>query len=207
MALWNAFNRNSLKITGAITRETIKELAREKPDKPYRRPKKALGLAIISAVLVPLIIVLLYFAKGQSPETTVIDESVNKIDVLASSGPSDSALDKQKIPEKPLVINQSEPGENISEDMDVHSVHVGAFETASQANWRLKNLKSLGFPSFMYTRINKNGNTVYEVVAGKYQSYDLAEEASRSLSKKGHFNFIATAKDSINEGPQDDQIH
>ena len=35
------------------------------------------------------------------------------------------------------------------------------------------------------------------VVAGRYQSYDLAKEASRNLSKEGYSNFIARAKDSL----------
>jgi hypothetical protein len=72
---------------------------------------------------------------------------------------------------------------------------VGTFETDSQAKWRLKSLKSLGFPSFMFTSKSKNGKTVYEVIAGKYQSYDLAKEASLSLSQKGQFNIVAKAKD------------
>ena len=79
--------------------------------------------------------------------------------------------------------------------MDLHLVHVGTFESASQAKWRLKSLKSLGFPSFMYTSKSKNGKTVYEVIAGKYQSYELAKEASQSLSQKGQFNIVANSID------------
>jgi type II secretory pathway predicted ATPase ExeA len=198
MALQNAFNCNSSKITGAITREAINELTRKKPAKSYKRLKKAPGLAILSAVLVPLVIVLLYFAKVQSPETAFIDKTVNRTKLLAISGPINSEADKLKTPAKPPTISQSEPGENISENMDLHLVHVETFESASQAKWRLKSLKSLGFPSFMHPRKSKTGKTVYEVIAGKYQSYDLAEEASRNLSQKGHFNTVAKAEDTLN---------
>jgi type II secretory pathway predicted ATPase ExeA/cell division septation protein DedD len=239
MALMNAFNRNSSKITGTITRDAIKVLTQEKqgkPDEPDKRHDKAIGLAILSAFLVSLVIILLYSSKGQLPETTVIDESVNKTKILTDSGPIAPAMDKLKIPEKPLVINQhetsekiaaggtmvsagpgptdpvmdkpetsekplaihqSETDEKIAEYGDIYSVHVGTFKTASQANMLLNKLKSLGFPSFGYTSSSKNGNTVHVVVAGKYQSYDLAKEASRSLSKKGHSNFITKAKDSL----------
>ena len=201
MALLNAYNHSSPKITGAITREAIKELTQKTPDKPYKRFKLLTGLAILSAVLIPLVIILLYLSKVQPPEFTAIPKTVNSPEILASSEPIDSAAEKLKIPEKPLVMDQDEPVENISGDMDVHSVHVGTFATASQANWRLKNLKSLGFQSFMYTEKGTTGNTVYVVVAGNYKSYELAEEASRSLSEKGHYNFIAKPKDALNEEP------
>ena len=201
MALLNAYNHNSFKITGAITREAITELTQKTPDKPYKRFKVATGLAILSAVLIPLIIILLYLTKVPPPESAAIHNTVTSPKVLVSSEPIDPAVEKLKIPEKPLLMDQGAPGENISEDMDVHSVHVGTFATASQANWRLKNLKSLGFPSFMYTETGTTGNTVYVVVAGNYKSYDLAEEASRGLSEKGHYNFIARTKDSLNEEP------
>jgi type II secretory pathway predicted ATPase ExeA/cell division septation protein DedD len=236
MALQNAFSRNSLKITGGITREAIKKLAQDKQEEPGRKSKKVRGLAILSAVLVTMIILLLYFTKGQSPETTDADKFVSKIEVPASSEPIDSAMDKLEIPEKPLVVSQSDFDENISEDRtkvptnatpidsaaekleisekplaskqseksekiaessDVYAVHVGSFYTAAQANSVLNDLKSLGFPSFMYISLSKNGNTVYVVVAGKYQSYKLAKEASKNLSSKGHSNFFAKAKDSL----------
>jgi hypothetical protein len=195
LTLQNAFNSDSSKITGAITREAINELTRKKPAKSYKRLKKASGLAILSAVLVPLVIVLFYFAKVQSPETAFIDKTVNRTKLLAISGPINSEADKLKTPAKLPAISQSEPGENISENMYLHLVHVGTFESASQAKWRLKSLKSLGFPSFVHTRKSKTGKTVYEVIAGKYQSYDLAKEASRSLSEKGHYNIVAKAKE------------
>ena len=195
LTLQNAFNSDSSKITGAITREAINELTRKKPARTYQRLNKASGLVILSAVLVPLVIVLFYFAKVQPPETAFIDKTVTRTKLLAISGPINSEADKLKTPAKPPAISQSEPDENISEDMDLHLVHVGTFETDSQAKWRLKSLKSLGFPSFMFTSKSKNGKTVYEVIAGKYQSYDLAKEASLSLSQKGQFNIVAKAKD------------
>lgn len=201
MALLNAYNHSSLKITGAITREAIKELTEKTKDRPYKRFKLATGLAILSAVLIPLIIILLYLSKVPPPEFAATHKTVNSPKILASSELIDPAAERLKIPEKPLVMDQDEPGENISGDMDGHSVHVGTFATASQANWRLKNLKSFGFPSFMYTEKGTTGNTVYVVVAGNYKSYELAEEASRSLSEKGHYNFIAKPKDALNQEP------
>jgi hypothetical protein len=74
---------------------------------------------------------------------------------------------------------------------------VGTFESASQANGHVDELKALGYPSFMYTQENSLGDTVYIVVAGKYQSYDLARNASNSLKSDGYINFIAQTKDSL----------
>ncbi|MDX1776754.1 MAG: SPOR domain-containing protein, partial [Desulfobulbales bacterium] len=65
----------------------------------------------------------------------------------------------------------------------------------------LDKLKALGFPSFMYPGKSRKGNDVHVVVAGKYDSVDLAKEVSRTLSSKGYSNFIARAKDSLEAGP------
>jgi type II secretory pathway predicted ATPase ExeA/cell division septation protein DedD len=129
------------------------------------------------------------------------DESNNNAEALANSAPIDSPADELEIPDKPLEISQSEPGEKNLENRTVYSVHVGSFKTASEANLLLKNMKPLGFPSFMYTQKNGQGDTDYVVVAGKYQSYGLAKAASRRLSKEGYNNFIARAKDSLAAGP------
>lgn len=239
MALMNAFNRHSSKITGSITRDALKVLPQGKqgkPDEPDKRQNKAIGLAILAAFLVSLVIILLYSSKGQLPETTVVGESVDNITVPAGSAPIEPAADKVGIPEKPPAINQSEPGEKfsenrtkapaglelidpkvekqespeqppavntsetdkeISENRTVYSVHAGTFKTASEANQLLNNLHVHGYPSFGYTSMNKKGNTAHVVVAGKYQSYDLAQQASRNLIQKGYSNFIARAKDSL----------
>jgi len=242
MALMNAFNRNSSKITGAITRDAIKVLTQGKqgkpdePDEPDKRHDKAIGLAILSAFLVSLVIILLYSSKGQLPETTVVGESVDNIKVPAGSAPIEPAMDKvespakplavspsesgekisegrakapaglelidpkvekQENPEQPLAVNKSDTGEKISDNRTVYSVHAGTFKTASEANQLLNNLHLLGYPSFGYTSMNKKGNTAHVVVAGKYQSYDLAKQASRNLIQKGYSNFIAKAKDSL----------
>jgi cell division protein FtsN len=136
--------------------------------------------------------------KGHS---NFIARAKESLKIPEDSAPIEAVADKPKIPAKPLAVKQSQPAEKIPENSTVYAVHAGSFYTASQANLLLDNLESLGFPSFGYSSISKKGNTVYVVVAGKYQSYDLAKEASRSLSKKGHSNFIAKAKDSLKEGP------
>ena len=66
-ALLNAFSRNSFKITGSIAREAILELTRKKAGPGYNRLPVRSGLVIGSALLIPLLILLLYFAKGQAP--------------------------------------------------------------------------------------------------------------------------------------------
>lgn len=234
LALQNAHKRKSAKITGAIAREAIRTLSREKAEKPRRRrSRKIPRLALFAAALVPLVIFLLYFAKGQFMETAVTGESADKITAKEGSVAMNSISHKPEPPEEPLAADQGmpreksleqspaapepsapvaeiteipekaqadiqeEPAEKNTETVDVHSVHAGSFNTASEANELLNTLKSLGFPSFGYSSLNRDGSTVHVVVAGKYDSYDLAEEASRSLREKGHSNFIARAKDSL----------
>jgi len=236
IALRIAFNRKIFKITESITREAINTLTRGEKDKPIERPRKFPSLAVFSAILIPLVIVLLYYAKGPFMETAVVDEPADKVKILATTNPIGSQADKPEPPEKPAAIDQSDHGatisggrltvaakpepidsperkpgisekppadrqteaaENISKNDSVYSVHAGTFQAGAQANLLINNLKSLGFPSFGYTSLNKKGNIVHVVVAGKYQSIDLAREASRSLNEKGYSNFIAEAKDSL----------
>ena len=123
--------------------------------------------------------------------------SGDRLTVAAKPEPIDSPEPKPVISKKPSTDLQTKPAEDISKKDSVYSVHAGSFQTASQANLLINKLRSLGFPSFGYTSLNKKGNTAYVVVAGKYQSIDLAKEASRSLSKQGYSNFIAEAKDSL----------
>ena len=67
--LLNAFSRNSFKITGSITKEAIRELTRKKTGNSYNWLQGPSGLVIAAAIFIPLIILLLYLANGQSPET------------------------------------------------------------------------------------------------------------------------------------------
>jgi type II secretory pathway predicted ATPase ExeA/cell division protein FtsN len=120
---------------------------------------------------------------------------------LAHSEPLELRPDKSKMPVKPLAVYDNESGAKISEDAIIHSVHVGTFQSASQAKGRVEELQAIGYPSFMYTQESPSGNTIFSVVAGKYQSLDLAKEAGRNLSKAGYRNFVARAKDSLAAGP------
>ena len=237
MALMNAFHSKSHSVTEAITRQAIKTLTQEQPDKPERRPNRVTVVAILSAFLVSVAIIFLYSNQEQLSENAVITKpanqaasvpayskpvksAVNKLadsekpqavkqsepgEIISEGGPklaavsepAAPAVEKQKSPEKPQAVNQNEAGATVSETSTAYSVHVGTFNTASKANLLLNDLRSRGFPSFGYTSLNKTGNTVHVIVAGKYQSYDLAKETSRSLNKKGINNFIAQAKDSL----------
>ena len=90
--------------------------------------------------------------------------------------------------------------DNIPAIIDIHTVHAGTFQSASQATDLVEELKALGYPSFMYMKTSE-GKTEYIVVAGKYQSYTPAKKASLKLNNYGYNNFIAKAKDSLNTGP------
>jgi cell division protein FtsN len=253
-ALLNAFSRNSFKITSSITKEAIRELTRKKAGTSYNWLQGPAGLIVLSAIFIPVIILLLYHANGQSPETltgrrpfppelvtqaetrpaapesTQVSEAAppEKLispqdeapiaiqeDSLAPGQPEESDRDfvnpansevlvlsagRNKTSGKPLAVYEKKNTETDSDDTAFHSVHVGTFRSPSQAEERVAELRASGYPSFLYTQESSSGNTVYVVVAGKYQSYALAKEAGRSLSKAGYSNFVARAKDSLDAG-------
>ena len=72
--LLNAFSRNSFKITGAITKEAVSELTRKKQSNPYSWLQGPAAPLVISAVCIPLIILLLYLGKGEIPQSSAISE-------------------------------------------------------------------------------------------------------------------------------------
>ncbi|MDX1776755.1 MAG: AAA family ATPase [Desulfobulbales bacterium] len=111
--------------------------------------------------------------------------------------------EKAKMPAESPAAGDSEERLEIAAENILHSVHVGVFPSASQAEERVAEMISLGFPSFMYTQESAAGNSIYVVVAGIYQSYDLAKEASTALSEAGYSYFIARAKDSHAARPID----
>ncbi|MFC1837760.1 ExeA family protein [Thermodesulfobacteriota bacterium] len=127
MTLLHAFNRKSFNITGAITREAIKELTQTKPEKPYeeerRERKKNPVPAIVSAVLITLVITVFYFVKLQSPEPPAIKGPVANTKALINSGPIDTAVNTQKIPETTPANNHTTPDENIFADPVPDIIH------------------------------------------------------------------------------------
>lgn len=63
--LLNAFSRNSVKITGSITKEAIKELTREKAENSHGSIQGSIGLiTTVSAFCITLAIVMLYLYYG-----------------------------------------------------------------------------------------------------------------------------------------------
>jgi len=66
--LLNAFSRNSFKVTNSITKEAIRELTRKKARTSYSWLQAPAGLIVLAAILIPVILLLLYHANGQSPE-------------------------------------------------------------------------------------------------------------------------------------------
>jgi general secretion pathway protein A len=71
-ALLNAFGLNSFKITGSITREALRELTRKKTGNSSHWFHGPAGIIILSAIFIPLIILLLYLARGESPDPPAI---------------------------------------------------------------------------------------------------------------------------------------
>ncbi len=254
-SLLNAFSRNSFKITRAITKEAILELTRKKAGGSYNWLQGPASLGIALAVIIPLVLLILYLANGESPgppgvsktfppghsppvadqavveerppapEPTfpadnpdslqarepiirqeespgpVLPEYAATTESLEASEIIALTADNSKVPAEPLAGHENKNIKISSGSTALHSVHVGSFQSGSQASARLAEIKALGYPSFMYTQKGSSGDRLFVVVAGTYQSYDLAKQAGRSLSRAGYRNFISRAKDSLAAGP------
>jgi type II secretory pathway predicted ATPase ExeA len=101
--LLNAFTRNSFKVNGSITKEAIKELTRKKSGASHGLLQGASGLTILSAILIPLIILILYLTNGQSLKK-------NTITVLPPPQQANKAEIKQAVPEtEPVIFGPASP--------------------------------------------------------------------------------------------------
>jgi len=112
-ALLNAFSLNSFKITGSITREALQELTRKKTDNLSHWFHRPAAIIILSAIFVPLIILLLYLARGESPETPAISspsshEGVATIETKQAA-PGAEQASVVAPPEKPGPSHEEEP--------------------------------------------------------------------------------------------------
>jgi type II secretory pathway predicted ATPase ExeA len=200
--LLKAFSSDSSQVTNSITKETLNDLTGTQEDKTPLKEFRIPRFAVASAALVPLIIALLYFANKQpgdiSQPQLKAPGATQKQGLQLDSLPAGNALDSLN---KTTSMGDDKhlPGKSSSEGA-AHAVHAGAFATSSQARWRLRNIKTLGFPGFMYTDKTKQGQNVYVVIAGNYETADLANEASQKLNKEGYDNFIVVAEGLRNEG-------
>ena len=83
--LLNAFSRNSFRITGPIAREAIRELKRGRSGNPQGGLRYRSALVMLSAVLVPLILAMLYFYNGQNKNVP----AAARQDALTQAGQTD----------------------------------------------------------------------------------------------------------------------
>ena len=139
--------------------------------------------------------------QEDSPAPGQPGEHAATTEILAGPELIELTTENSKVPAEPLVAYQNKKIINKTGSNALHSVHVGSFQSGSQASALLAEMKTLGYPSFMYTQEGSSGNRLFVVVAGTYQSYGLAKEAAKSLSRAGYRNFIARAKDSLAAGP------
>jgi general secretion pathway protein A len=130
------------------------------------------------------------------PKTDNSKETASLAEVLELSDHSPEGLSQPP----GLPKSDDADADNIPAVINIHTVHAGTFQSASLATELVEELKALGYPSFMYIKTSEE-KTEYIVVAGKYQSYNLAKKASLKLNNNGYNNFIAKAKDSLNRGP------
>jgi general secretion pathway protein A len=73
-ALLNAFSRNSFNISGSITKEAIRELRGGKTGLLSGLFQRAAGVVIISAIFIPVILLLLFIANGEAPKIPAISK-------------------------------------------------------------------------------------------------------------------------------------
>jgi len=105
--LLNAFSRNSFKITGAITKEAIKELTQKKAEPSQGWFHGAPGMAIVTAFIVLVAAAGFYFSYGQFSEHPAANKTV-------SSSEATKEADREVTPK----LNESEQAQPIAQQAD-----------------------------------------------------------------------------------------
>ncbi|MGB6972165.1 MAG: AAA family ATPase [Desulfobulbales bacterium] len=103
-ALLNAFSRNSFNISGSITKEALRELRGKKTGLLSGLFQRAAGVVIISAIFIPVILLLLFIANGEAPKIPAISK-------LLSPDRVTQAEPQRDIPAEGQIVELSAPSE------------------------------------------------------------------------------------------------
>ncbi|MGB3647612.1 MAG: AAA family ATPase [Desulfobulbales bacterium] len=103
-ALLNAFSRNSFNISGSITKEALRELRGGKTGLLSGLFQRAAGVVIISAIFIPVILLLLFIANGEAPK-------IPDISKLLSPERVTQAEPQRDIPAEGQIVELSAPSE------------------------------------------------------------------------------------------------
>ncbi|MGB6290993.1 MAG: AAA family ATPase, partial [Desulfobulbales bacterium] len=103
-ALLNAFSRNSFNISGSITKEALRELRGGKTGLLSGLFQRAAGVVIISAIFIPVILLLLFIANGEAPKIPAISK-------LLSPDRVTQAEPQRDIPAEGQIVELSAPSE------------------------------------------------------------------------------------------------
>ncbi|MDH3541244.1 MAG: AAA family ATPase [Desulfobulbaceae bacterium] len=103
-ALLNAFSRNSFNISGSITKEALRELRGKKTGLLSGLFQRAAGVVIISAIFIPVILLLLFIANGEAPKIPAISK-------LLSPERVTQAEPQRDIPVEGQIVELSAPSE------------------------------------------------------------------------------------------------
>ena len=133
---------------------------------------------------------------GLPPEAPEAGNS-NEKEVMASADTTEQSGQIEKDLLQPQGLPETDVTNDTPAENDIYTVQAGTFQSVTQAVDLVTELKSLGYPSFLYMKATSSGQTQYLVAAGSYQSYRLAQEAGLQLFKEGHSNFVARAEDSL----------
>ncbi len=138
------------------------------------------------------------------PATLAETKEAATEDLAAPVSPPQASLPQRA--ENVLQKENEETPVQKQENAVIYSVHAGSFSNLDQADKMVEKLRARNYPSFLYTRTDKGGNLAYVVVAGKYNSRNLAKEASSQLKTLGFDNFVSRAKHSLYFGPSNVKI-
>jgi general secretion pathway protein A len=112
-ALLNAFSRSSFNVTGAITKEAIKELTRKDSERSDGWLQGAPGLVVLAAILVPLFITMFYFANEQKLGPAIINDpapkQIDQAEVQQTPTEEEPALSPTEQPGVPAVSQMGAP--------------------------------------------------------------------------------------------------
>ena len=114
-ALLNAFSRNSFNISGSITKEALRELRGKKTGLLSGLFQRAAGVVIISAIFIPVILLLLFIANGEAPKIPDISKLLSPERVTQAEPQRDIPVEGQIVElsapsEMPVALQAEAPG-------------------------------------------------------------------------------------------------
>ncbi|MBW2467394.1 MAG: AAA family ATPase [Deltaproteobacteria bacterium] len=191
-ALLNAFGRNSFKITGALAKEAIKELTREKPGSSPGLLQGVSGLAVAAAVIATLAVLMFFLSKENLLKTEALTTAqLQKEQTVHAEEPA--AKEASLIGKTDIIPDE---GQKVQQNVSIPAADTNAMALKEPiSEQETEELLAEKYTDSTLEKITEE-SVSYSVHASSFQSEALAGNLVEELQALGYQSFMYAQENS-----------